>query len=96
MLPIDSLKHNFFGISQLCDKCFKINFEALYCVIKDVQDDKTIFMSHRNDNVYTIGIQKYDSHDKCFSSIHDQSWLWHRRLEHANINLISQLNKNNL
>lgn len=96
MLPIDSLKHNFFSISQLCDKGFKIIFEALYCVIKDVQDDKTIFMSYRNDNVYTIGIQKYDSHDKCFSSIHDQSWSWHRRLEHVNINLISQLNKNNL
>ena len=96
MLPIDSLKHNFFSISQLCDKGFKIIFEALYCIIKDVQDDKTIFMSHRNDNVYTIGIQKYDGHNKCFSSIHDQSWSWHRRLEHVNINLISQLNKNNL
>ena len=25
--------------------------------------------------------------------MHDQSWLWHRRLGHANMNLISQLNK---
>ena len=35
-------------------------------------------------------------HDRCFSSMHDQSWLWHRRLEHANMDLISQLNKDEL
>ena len=28
--------------------------------------------------------------------MHDQSWLWHRRLEHTNMDLISQLNKNEL
>ena len=28
--------------------------------------------------------------------MHDQSWLWHRRLGHANMDLISQLNKNKL
>ncbi|KAL6337946.1 hypothetical protein AAG906_005411 [Vitis piasezkii] len=31
-----------------------------------------------------------------FSSMHDQSWLWHRRLGHANMDLISQLNKDEL
>ena len=35
-------------------------------------------------------------HDRCFSSMHDQSWLWHRRLGHANMDLISQLNKDEL
>ena len=30
-------------------------------------------MSHGSDNVYTIDIQKYDGHNKCFSSMHDQS-----------------------
>ena len=28
--------------------------------------------------------------------MHDQSWLWHKRLRHANMDLISQLNKNKL
>ena len=55
---------------------------------------KIIFMSHRCDNVYTINISKYDGHDRCFSSMHDQSWLWHRRLGYTNMDLISQLNKN--
>ena len=45
---------------------------------------------------YTINISKYDSYDRCFSNMHDQSWLWHRRLGHANMDLISQLNKDEL
>ena len=71
-------------------------FEASHCIIKDIQNDKTIFKGHRCDNIYTINISKYDGHDRCFSSKHDQSWLWHRRLGHANMDLISQLNKDEL
>ena len=89
VLLVDDLKHNLLSISQLCDKSFKVILEASHCIIKDIQNDKTIFMGHRCDNVYTINISKYDDHDKCFSSMHDQSWLWHRRLGHANMDLIS-------
>ena len=53
-------------------------------------------MGHRCENVYAINISKYDGHDRCFSSMHDQSWLWHRRLGHANMDLISQLNEDEL
>ena len=64
--------------------------------MKDSQNYKIIFMVHRNENVYTIDISKYEGHDRCFSSMHDESWLWHRRLGHVNMNLITQLNKNEL
>ena len=57
---------------------------------------KIIFIGHRNENVYTIDISKYEVHDKCFYSMHDESCLWHRRLEHVNMNLITQLKKNEL
>ena len=53
-------------------------------------------MDHRNENVYTIDISKYEGHDRCFSSMHDKSWLWHERLGHVNMNLITQLNNNKL
>ena len=53
-------------------------------------------MGHRCDNVYVINTSKYNGHDRCFSNMHDQSWLWHRRLGHANMDLISQLNKDEL
>ena len=69
-------------------------FEFSHCIIKDSQNDKIIFMGHRNENVYTIDISKYEGHNRCFSIMHDESWLWHRRLGHVNMNLITQLNKN--
>ncbi|RVW45267.1 hypothetical protein CK203_110174 [Vitis vinifera] len=56
VLLVDGLKHNFLSISQLCDKGFKVIFEASHCIIKDMQNDKTIFMGHRCDNVYAINI----------------------------------------
>ena len=96
VLLVDHFKHNLLRISQLCDKGFKVIFESSYCIIKDSQNDKIIFMGHRNENVYTIDISKYEGHGKCFSSMHDESWLWHRRLGHVNLNLITKLNKNEL
>ena len=68
---MDGLKHNLLSISQLCDKGFKVIFEASHCIIKDIQNDKTIFMGHRYDNVYAINISKYDDHDRCFSTMID-------------------------
>ncbi|KAL6334564.1 hypothetical protein AAG906_018903 [Vitis piasezkii] len=50
VLLVDGLKHNLLSISQLCDKGFKVIFEASHCIIKDIQNDKTIFMGHRCDN----------------------------------------------
>ena len=32
----------------------------------------------------------------CMMRVGDESWLWHRRLGHVNMNLITQLNKNEL
>ena len=32
-------------------------FKSSHCIIKDSQNDKIIFMGHRNENVYTIDIQ---------------------------------------
>ena len=58
VLLIDSLKHNLLNISQLCDKGFKVIFESPHCIIKESQNDKIVFMGHRNENVYTIYISK--------------------------------------
>ena len=56
VLLVDGLKHNLLSISQLCDKGFKVIYKASHCIIKDIQNDKTIFMGHRCDNVYAINI----------------------------------------
>ena len=51
VLLVDGLKHNLLSISQRCDKGFKVIFESSHCIIKDSQNDKIVFMSHRNENV---------------------------------------------
>ena len=96
MLFVDGLKHNLLSISKLFDKGYKVIFESSHCIIKDSQIDKIIFMDHRNENVYTIDISIYEGHNRCFSSMHDESWLWYKMLGHVNINFITQLNKNEL
>ena len=75
VLLVDGLKHNLLSISQICDKGFKVIFESSRCFIKDSQNDKIIFMVHINQNVYKINISKYEGHNRCFSSMHDKSWL---------------------
>lgn len=73
VLFVNSLKHNFLSINQLCDKSLKVIFELSHCIIKNIQNEKIIFMGHKSENVYTIDIQNMMVKDKCFSTIHDQS-----------------------
>ena len=40
ILLVYGLRHNLLSISQLCDKGFKVIFEASHCIIKDIQNDK--------------------------------------------------------
>ena len=40
VLLVDDLKHSLLSISQLCDKGFKVIFEAFHCIIKDSQNKK--------------------------------------------------------
>ena len=64
VLFVNGLRYNLLSISQLCDKGFKVIFESSYYIIKDSQNDKIIFMGHRNENVYTIDISKYEGHNR--------------------------------
>ena len=40
VLLVDGLKHNLLSIIQLCDKGFKVIFEASHYIIKDIKNDK--------------------------------------------------------
>ena len=81
-------------------RCIKLtqknDFKLLWCIIKDIQNYQTIFIGYKNENIFTINIEKYNNQDKYFLSIHDESWLWHKSLGCVKINPITQLNKMNL
>ena len=76
----ENLKHNLFSISQLCDKRYRVIFDKTICVMENACDGKVLFVRKRCVNVYTIEIDCATTHDKCFSTLHNNSWLWHRRL----------------
>ena len=84
------------SISQLCDKGYKVVFYKTICVIENACDDKILFVGNRCVNIYTIDIDCASTHDKYFFTLHDDDWLWHRRVRHASMDLISKISKNGL
>ena len=93
---VENLKYNLLNISQLCDKGYKVVFDKTKYVIENVCDGKVVFVGNRCVNVYTIDIDCAFTHDKNFSALYDDGWLWHRRLRHASMDLISNISKNDL
>ena len=93
---VENLKHNLISISQLCDKVYKVIFDKFSCVIENSCDGKILFVGNRCSNVYIIDIECASTLGKCFSVLHDDSWLWHGRLGHASMDLISKISKNDL
>ena len=47
MLHVKGLIHNLINISQLCDKGYKVSFEASSCIVTDHVDNSIIFIRHR-------------------------------------------------
>ena len=47
VLLVRGLKHNLISISQLCDKGFKVLFEAFVCIVTNLSDDSTVFIDRR-------------------------------------------------
>ena len=61
-------------------KAIKLFLIKTKCVIEDACNGKVLFVGKRCVNVYTIDINSTLTHDKCLSALHDDSWLWRRRL----------------
>ena len=94
---VDGLKHNLLSISQLCDKGHKVVFNSTKCTIFEKGSSRTLFEGSRKENIYNITSAEVNlSSHHCLSSTTDKTWLWHRRLGHANMGNISKLSKGNL
>src|SRR3954469_16603999 len=86
VLLVYGLAHNLLSISQLSDNGYDIIF--------DQKDDSVLFTSKRKNNIYKIDHQ--DQKVTCLMSVSEEQWVWHRRLGHASLRKISQINKLNL
>lgn len=91
---VDNLKHNLLSISQLCDKGYKIIFDHTCCLI--LENDKIIFIGNRIGNIYKIKIDTCMSSESCLVASINDSFLWHRRLGHISMDILSKLAKNDL
>ena len=96
MCLVEKLKHNLLNISQLCDKGYRVIFDKSKCVVENAYVGKVLFVGNRCVNVYTINTDRASTNDKCFYALHDDGWLWYRRLGHASMDLISKISKNDL
>ena len=65
--------------------------------VSSLDEDKEIFSGEKVDNVQVINLNKIDNKDiKCLMSISHDTRTWHRRLGHANFELMNDLCKNEL
>ena len=91
---VSGLNHNLLSISQLSDKGFDISFKPDKCIIS--MNEKIVFIANRKSNVYIFEMNELVNQDvKCLAVIDENPWIWHKRLGHANMELISKLSKRN-
>ena len=89
------------SISQFCDKGFKVIFEKSLCIVTSPIDNNVKLIGHRHGNIYMVDLDDLPIKDgQCLvatsSKSIETSWLWHRRLGHASMYLISKLIRKDL
>ena len=91
VLLVNGLTHNLLSISQFCDLDLDVIFKKNGCFVKD-SSGKTILQGKRLGNTYVIHLKDLEDQDvKCLSSFAEDKWVWHRKLGHAHMRLISEI-----
>src|SRR3954463_13278620 len=97
VLLVEGLKHSLLSISQLSDNGYDIIFNQKSCKAVSQKDGSILFMGKRKNNVYKTDLQDLKNHKVTYlMSVSEEQWVWHRRLGHASLRKISQINKLNL
>nr|KYP33754.1 Retrovirus-related Pol polyprotein from transposon TNT 1-94 [Cajanus cajan] len=91
VLLVDGLKHSLLSVSQLCDKGFSVSFDSQKCLIEHKNDKQVKIVGFRINNVYKIKIENNPKHSQCLMSKNDESWLWHKRIAHINMEHLNKL-----
>ena len=95
VLLVDSLRHNLLSVSQLCDLDYQVKFESSHCLV--TKNDNIAFVGIRQGNVYVVNLHdEHSFNEKCLVTLDDNAYLWHRKLGHAPLQLISKLAKNDV
>lgn len=96
VLYVKGLKHNMLSISQLCDSGYDVAFIKGECIVKN-SDGSLLFIAKRQGNLYKIKLGELSSQNVSYLvSVKENNWLWHKKLGHASMRLISKLNRHKL
>ena len=97
VMLVEGINHNLLSNSQFCDQGYRVVFEPSQRVIKDSITDKIILTARRRQNTYVLYLDDLlDQNVKCLASFVDEKWLWHKKLGHAHMRLISEISKKKL
>ncbi|GJZ64372.1 retrovirus-related pol polyprotein from transposon TNT 1-94 [Tanacetum coccineum] len=95
---VEGLGHNLFSVGQFCDLDLQVAFRKHSCYVRN-EDDVDLLKGSRGLNLYTIFVEEMmKSSPICFLSktSKNQSWLWHRQLNHFNFGTINDLARKDL
>ena len=66
------------------------------CIIQN-RDNSSLFTVNRQGNLYKIKLNDLSSQKvSCLLSVKEHHWVWHKKLGHASLRLISKLQKHSL
>ena len=72
-------------------------FEPSRCIIKDSSSDKIILTTRRRDNTYILYLDDFlNQNVKCLASFVNEKWMWHKKLGHTHMRLISEISQKEL
>ncbi|GJW65852.1 retrovirus-related pol polyprotein from transposon TNT 1-94 [Tanacetum coccineum] len=86
---IDNLTYNLLSVGQICDKKCKVIFTEHDSEI--IKNEKVIGKGIRKGGLYVMKLGNKPEDKICLATLDENSTLWHRRLGHANMQLIQSL-----
>ncbi|GJY68709.1 retrovirus-related pol polyprotein from transposon TNT 1-94 [Tanacetum coccineum] len=91
---VDNLKFNLLSVGQICDNKCKVVFTEHDSEI--IKDEKVIGRGIRKRGLYVMKLGNKPEDKICLATLDENSTLWHRRLGHANMQLIQSLDSKEL
>ena len=92
---VTGLEHNLLSVSQFTDNGNEVTFRTDSCIIKETSSGKILFTGYRTKNLYSICLDDL-SDDTCLISFENDKWIWHRRVGHTSMSIISKLSQHEL
>nr|GEX02356.1 hypothetical protein [Tanacetum cinerariifolium] len=94
----EGLRHNLFSVRQFCNSDLEVAFRKHSCYVRDT-DGVDLIKGSCSSNLYTISVEDImKSSPICLMSkaSKNKSWLWNRRLNHLNFDIINDLARKDL